>query len=253
MKWISLKNMSFTIVLILSAFFTSPVLSSTEKKFVPEKIELDCDEDLYVLGWSAKGHIAYMKYYDIGGLCGFCPTYEFVGQSLVTDEIIFRKVFGEAMEYDSQGRGGDAFAIDEIMAQNYDEIYREIRKYGIKLNEKNNILGKQFKFNNDDYSFSFSVKTRKETYHEVDTPAKFRIDVVTYADLLIHSKNLGTKVVYKYRPQEAGYITGFSVENCLMSPFEKRVAVIMIQSYPFVEAGVKRSFRIIGAHLCVGF
>ena len=90
MKHTLSRKIRTAIVIVMILFFMTAALVGQEQRLDIQIISpISVGEtQVYPLGWSRQGHFAYIEAYDIGGLCGFCPMYNLVITSAVTDEVL---------------------------------------------------------------------------------------------------------------------------------------------------------------------
>ncbi len=217
MKWIG----AFVAFLVLG-FSTGTQYSVPERVFTRDLYLGSCDDpmirqeaevylefrDLAVIGWSQDGKIAYVTWKDSSDGYGPCADLKVVVQSLVSDKILWSYDFFD----DYSG------AFEEVWKAQYPNFYRKLQEYGIV--EHDTPL-RSFPAEYDRWTVTCEVETIEgnQEYGDYDIDYELRAVSPGRGVKVIHSGNgvqgLQQAVVYGY----------------LRSPYEDRIAVVLLEIY----------------------
>jgi hypothetical protein len=193
--------------------------------------------DINILGWSARGHLAYCFYHDSLDPLGPCTDFRFVIQNLITDEIVFEiKYFSEQ----------ELLTFAEVYALHKKEISAKYGQFGIVESES---VIKAFPLQFDAETYELEITA--EFYQDDIIYPLFEIEPLSLLIVNLVSDVRGTKEVYSLRRNSS--VISYSVFYC-KSPFEPRIAVIVVLGAPGWEGiPLQYSYAVIGCHLKVGF
>ena len=193
-------------------------------------------EKFYPIGWSADGKIAfYVEPPDEA--CG-CYFAHLVIQDLRTDKIIWERKY--------QGNEEKEETLQTYWKKNQKEFSRKLAQYGIVAQKRFNVQNSAFKYQKDALTPELTDNTK------MDDDLRVTGNVV----LQLISKEKGRKTIYekKFDPQEYGGFLGAELSGSLLSPFESRAAIIMVETYRGWEGPPHiTKIRIVGATLTTDF
>lgn len=192
-------------------------------------------EEFYPIGWSKNGAFAFFVE-PADEACG-CYFADLVIQDLRTDKILWRR------EY--RGEEGGAETLEQYWAKNKKEFSRKLAEYGIRAQ-------KQFVVQNPTVNFQTDVLTPELSDNTTGEDFEVAGDVV----LQLISKQKGKKTVYKktYDPKNYEGFLGAEIAGILMSPFEPRAAIVIVETRRGYEGPPHTTqIRIVGTSLTDGF
>lgn len=243
-------------VLVFSAaVFGSAQTSKTRLFPVPERLALNgigesdpneedsptklMTENFYPIGWSRDGKFAYLVE-PADEVCG-CYFAEFVIQDLKTDKVLFKE------RYSSE-------ALEAPAEENLDSFWPKKQKaYSAKLNQYRiepigdvQLLHPTINFKGDVLTPKLDVKIETDGVYEVDGTVTLTMD----------STKHGSKVIRRdvYKKKDVNGFRDAEISGSLKSPFESRVAVILVEEMRGWEGPPNTtSIKISGATLTTGF
>jgi hypothetical protein len=175
-------------------------------------------------GWSKDGRLALLQ--------GSGTGWVFLILDTVTDEVLV-------------SIGPWQGSRDEFIARYDADIQKRLKENKIVSSPPEVIKGSSF----DAGGVTYSVRTIEEKGSEADSSGR-----VPFAGLsvVMESSRGDGKTVYRHTSSGGAPLTGFSIKGVLLSPYEKRAAVICLEEK---SSGGKlyTGYRIIGAHLTVGY
>lgn len=193
-------------------------------------------ETFYPIGWSKDGVFAYYVE-PPDEACG-CYFAHLVVQDLRTDKILWER------KYSSEDKPEDT--LEKYWAKNQKEFSGKLAEYGI-------VAQKQFMLHDSAIRYQKDVLTPKLT-DTSSTEDNFYITGSVVLQLI--SKKKGRKTIYakKFNPKKVEGFLGAELSGSLLSPFEPRAAIIMIETYRGWEGPPHTTqIRIVGADLTAGF
>lgn len=173
----------------------------------------------YVYGWSVNGTVAIIE--PSGNISSILII------DLVTDEILLKK------ELSSNSNGELVLLSEDI------EILEELaieRVTGQKETES-------FFFQNNGYNFDKTIR---------DDLNGSRVIYQTLILSIINRTMQQKKVVYSFNASGGEELIDFDISSVYISPYEKRCAII-VKETRVVDSVERISWRVIGAHLTIGF
>lgn len=202
----------------------------------PEAASATLREKFYPIGWSRDGKFAYYVE-PADEACG-CYFAQLVIQDLRTDKILWQR------RYNSEQSGVNT--LKKYWARSRKEFSRQLAQYGIKAQ-------KQFILQNSAINYQKDVLTPEI---KVNTISDDGFSVTGDVVLQLISKKMGRKTIYekKFDPKKVEGFLDAEISGSLLSPFEPRAAIVMIETYRGYEGPphVTR-IKIVGATLGTGF
>lgn len=196
-------------------------------------------ESFYPIGWSRDGKFAYLVE-PPDEACG-CYYAEIVIQDLKTDKIIWKERW-------------DSAELEKPEEEDIDSFWkRKGKEYSAKLSEhaiepigRARLLHPSIKFESDVLTPKLEVRIKTDNVFEVD-------GTVT---LTLRSKKRGSKIVRRdvYRKKDTNGFRDAEVSGSLKSPFESRVAIVVVEEVRGWEGPPNvTQIRIVGSTLTTGF
>ena len=194
-------------------------------------------EKFYPIGWSKDGKFAFYTE-PADEACG-CYFAELIIQDTRTDKILWQK------KYDSENGGADD--LQKYWAKSRKEFSRRLVQYGIVPNKNFALLDSPLKTADDNVNIDLfsDVKLTEDAYNSKG---------IVILKLL--SKQKGAKTVYQKTYNGKGYdgIMNAELGGILLSPFEPRIAVILVETRRGWEGPPHTTnIKIVGATLNGGF
>lgn len=202
-------------------------------------------EAFYPIGWSKDGKFAYFTE-PADEACG-CYFANLIIQDMRTDKIVWSDIYNGDAERQTNDMA-ETFTINTYWKKNQEKFSRKLAQYGI-------IAQKDFTLN---YS---SLKSRNDVFTpmlEVANMKNESDDFTIGGDVTLNMKSnkKGSKILYKkvFQPKEYSGFQGAEIGGILKSPYESRVAVIVVESYRGYEGppSITRK-KIVGSDLTTGF
>jgi hypothetical protein len=193
-------------------------------------------ETFYPIGWSKNGVFAYYVE-PADEACG-CYFAKLVIQDLRTDKILWERSYTSDENSD--------VTLKKYWAKNRKEFSRKLAQYGIRAQ-------KQFALQSSAFNYQKDVLTPDL---KVNITGDDGFDVAGDMVLQLISKEKGRKMIYekKFDPKKYVGFLGAKIAGSLLSPFEPRAAIIMVESYRGYEGPPHvTEIRIVGATLTAGF
>jgi Ankyrin repeats (3 copies) len=220
----------FFILLVFSA-----ALSSQERWSGPAALD-DFRFDkmgIYAIGWSEKGEFAY-------GIVSPAETgasyWQWYILDLIDDLILFESPRWTLLD------GQTPAELWEL----HPEWYPQLIRFGITPSDSFRAGGQIFKMGGSSYRMSYTLDRSESEDHPGGLTKNIRID-------LFKNNNSG-KAVYNYSPGEDGaLVEDMILKGYILSPFEKRTAIVALEKSAMPGEKADWRYRIIGAHLTVGF
>lgn len=242
------------IVLVFSAFVTAQT-SNTHLFPVPERLVLNgigesdpneeetsaklLTESFYPIGWSRDGKFAYLVE-PPDEACG-CYFAEIVIQDLKTDKVLWKE------RYDSSTlEKPEEEDLDSLWPKKQKEYSAKLNEHGIEPIGEAKLLHPSINFKGDVLTPKIDVSIKTDNAFEVD-------GTVT---LKLNSKKRGSKIVRRdvYKKEDTNGFRNAEITGSLKSPFESRVAVIVVEEMRGWEGPPNvTSIKISGATLTTGF
>jgi hypothetical protein len=193
-------------------------------------------EQFYPIGWSKDGKFAYYVE-PADEACG-CYFGELVIQDMRMDKILWQR------DYNSDGKPEDT--LKKYWAKNRKEFSRKLAQYGIVAQKRFTLQNSKINYQKDVLIPEIKVNTA------VDNEDKVAGNVL----LQLISKQRGRKTIYekKFDPKKYEGFRGAETAGGLLSPFEPRAAIIMVETYRGWEGPPNiTQIRIVGTSLTTGF
>lgn len=193
-------------------------------------------EKFYPIGWSKDGKFAfYVEPADEA--CG-CYFAHLVIQDLRTDKILWERKYESSEE--------KVETLPTYWKKNQKEFSRKLAQYGIVAQKRFNVQNSAFKYQKDILTPELTDNTKMDDEQRVSG------NVI----LQLISKGKGKKTIYekKFDPKEYGGFLGAELSGSLLSPFEARTVIIMVETYRGYEGPPHiTKIRLVGATLTTGF
>ena len=197
-------------------------------------------ENLYPIGWSKDGNFAYYTE-PPDEACG-CYFAELVIQNLRTDKILWKY----SNTKDEIRDDNNEETIANYWKKHHDEFAAKLAQYKIVPQKDFVLLAPSINYQNDVLTPKLAVNVKNDNDFYADG------DVV----LSMISREKGDKTLYqkKYDPKEISGFQAAEISGSLISPFEPRAAVVMIEIYRGYEGPPNvTNVKIVGASLTQGF
>jgi len=203
-------------------------------------------EGFYPIGWSRDGKFAYYSE-PVDEACG-CYFAELVIQDLRTDKELWK--FKNDPESRTNAKG-------EVMDDDMRRLWQRNRKlFSAKLRENGIIplarfalLGKSFSVGGKTYTATVAAKKLKDDEYDVELVRSMKMELA--------SPSLGEKSLFstEYKGDDKyAAPMDVAVAGAFKSPYENRVAIVMLQVYRGWEGPPHTvTYQIIGADLLSGF
>jgi hypothetical protein len=185
----------------------------------------------YPIGWSKDGKFAYLVE-PADEACG-CYFAELVIQDLRTDKVLWEKKY--------EGAEGKEENLRSFWRKYQKEISRQLAKHGIVAQTRFALQNPAFKYQKDTLTPELKVNTT------MDDEQMITGNVV----LELVSKDKGRKTIYEQKfEKEFGAFLDAELAGSLLSPFEPRAVVVMVETYRGYEGPPNiTGIRIVGASL----
>lgn len=193
-------------------------------------------EAFYPIGWSKDGKFAYYVE-PADEACG-CYFADLIIQDLRTDKILWKR------SYTSENGGAET--LKKYWAKNQKEFSQKLAQYGIKRQ-------KRFALQNSAINYQKDVLTPEI---KVNTSLEDEFAVTGNVVLRLISKEKGRKTIYEktFDPKKYEGFRGAEISGSLLSPFEPRAAIIMVETYRGWEGPPNvTQIKIVGTNLTTGF
>ncbi|MBT3346592.1 MAG: hypothetical protein HN712_04405 [Gemmatimonadetes bacterium] len=206
--------------------------------------------ELYPLGFSRSGAFAYLRQYDIGGPCGFCPRYDLVILSTVTDEILYRQSFDALTEADS---GEAALSIDDFWHLERETLQGQLTSHEIATDSPVTFGPLPFAADGRTYQIKVHADTTTLAWSPYEAPISLDVEAIVSVRIEATASNMGRKLIHRWnRPPDGRIVTGLSLVASVRSPFEPRAAIILERQYKGAEEEAFEVY-VVGMHLTRGF
>lgn len=196
-------------------------------------------ERFYPVGFSKDGKFAYLVE-PADEACG-CYFADLIIQDLRTDKILWKK------EYRGE-EGSDNTKSEDFWRKNQKAFSAKLKQYGI-------VAGKDFALKTGSFDYEGDgILPKLEV--ALDTADLASYKVKGKITLTLASKRRGSKTLYerRYDLKESNSISGAEIGGMIVSPFETRAIVILIETHRGYEGppDITR-LKIVGADLKNGF
>ena len=207
-------------------------------------------ENLFFLGWSPNGKVAYFTIDNIGGAAGFVPYVNLVVQDTVTDEILYNERIDESVPYLMKENSFKEQAQDFIL-ENIPLLESLFQTHNI--NPFRTTTPKTVPFEHGGYTYDLHVLTKivsRET-QDFESPV-YSVDALESIKIEI-SKGPKRKIIFNGTTEAGAIIYSIEPLGVVVSPFESRAVTFFVESIPDGDGGRKSRIQAIGAHLSRGF
>lgn len=194
-------------------------------------------EKFYPIGWSKSGAFAYYVE-PADEACG-CYFGKLIIQDLRTDKILWERF------YNSEQLPTNT--LKKYWAKNQKEFSRKLTHYGIKAQNKFDLQSSSIKYQKDVLTPEIKIDTKADD-GEMTVSGSVIIQLI--------SKAKGRKTIFekKFDPKKVDSFRDAETSGSLLSPFEARAAIVMVETHRGYEGppNITR-IRIIGTNLTNGF
>lgn len=217
---------SFTTLL-----WTQDIINGNIPTYVNEGLGTYYDS-LVPLGFSREGNFAFLKYYNGDAIAYWSLSV----RSLVTDEVLYYQDWSEdGYLYDSP----DFKTLLDSEKEFLESIYF---KYDIEFSDKIQLSKFPYKMNNSEIDVTLTTEELPtDEYLQTMGLKNSKVDVIV-------SNGIGSKKIGSYEQHKNSVVFGF-----IKSPFENRVAVLILKASLGFEGSTAHSFHIYGCNLEYGF
>jgi len=229
--------------LIIISFFYISLIIPADIKLPPEiKLPYKAHEmGLYIthfhpIGFSNKGHFAYILYKNESDGIGELTDFKFIIQNLVNDKIVYSLIYRN----DEKG----AIPLNTLWKKYHHDIQKNLNLYAIIPSEM--VIEKlPYKTSNGEL---LSIRTENIPLPEEKSDEEFwRIKSYSaYASV----QNKKEKLIHQNKNSKS---LGIDIGGIINSPYESRVAVVLIETFYGFEGSVDRMPLIVGCRTDRGF
>ena len=172
-------------------------------------------ESFYPIGFSKDGKFAYYVE-PADEACG-CYIAKLVIQDLRTDKILWEHSYMS----DEPGAPADQ-TVKTYWKKKRGGFSRKLAQYGIKAKKSFTLKYPTINYKSDLFTPKLDLKIKTDVYSVDGT-----------VSLSMFSKQKGTKTIYnkRYDPKKVNSIRSAEISGVLLSPFESRVAVVVIETH----------------------
>jgi hypothetical protein len=204
-------------------------------------------ENFYPIGWSKDGHFAYYVE-PVDEACG-CYFAKLFILDLKTDKVLW-KFEHEGDSLDEDRKAGKPYSFITLWRANQKLFADKLRQYGIEPQGRARLLAFPAQYNGDILTADFKTQRRAG----LDEDARL-YGVVGKLTLELNSKRSGKKTVLNHAyAQGEALPLHVGMVGYVKSPFEPRIAVILMEIYRGWEGPPNTgTVRIVGASLATGF
>lgn len=240
--------------IILAFFLTLVILPLSFGQDYSQPVEMPHKASdffkIYPIGWSSDGNFAFISLSNFKNPGEKRNCYQFIIQSAESDEILYKKTVYKQKNL-SRTAINETAEIKVIWKTYYSHFKNMLIRYGIKSQEKI-AGGNSPAFSYKNRTYGIKVTHIKSNPAPGDKNKKSPAVLVDKATVLISSESLGKKSIFSYsnKPSQTEEITDSYCAGYIQSPLEERVVVIYIEDH--LEGG-KKTLKMIGAHLTMGF
>jgi hypothetical protein len=202
-------------------------------------------ENFYPIGWSKDGNFAYyIEPFDEA--CG-CYFAKLLILDLKTDRVLWKFEYeGDSIEDDK--KEGKPYSLATLWRANQKLFSQKLREHGIEAQARNSLLSFPASYAGDVVTADFKTKEKEGLGDEA------LYGVVGNITLQLNSKRNGKKTVLDYSYKEEGIPLYVGLLGHVKSPFEPRIAVILIEIIRGYEGPPNVGMvKIVGANLATGF
>lgn len=229
------RNARRLLSLYLLLLFSTSALTSQERWSGPaalEEFRFD-NREIYALGWSEAGAFAYgtVTPSDTGG-----AHWQWFILDLIDDVLLYESPRWTLLQ------GQTPAELWEL----HPEWYPQLLRFAIIPSDTFKSGGQIFQQDGSSYRMTYTLDRSESETHPGGLTKHIRID--------LFRDNNRAKTVYNYSPVEKSRVVeDMILKGYVLSPYEKRTALVTLEkSAPPGEKPVWK-YRIIGAHLTVGF
>jgi hypothetical protein len=203
-------------------------------------------ENFYPIGWSKNGNFAYYTE-PVDEACG-CYFAKLFILDLKTDKVLWAfEHQGDSIDEEKQA--GKPYSFSTMWRANQKLFSSKLREYGIEPQGPTSLLSFPATYGGDRLTADFKTKNKEGLGEDA------RIyGVVGHLTLQLNSQRNGKKTVLDYAYTEEGIPLYVGMVGYVKSPFEPRIAVILMEIYRGYEGPPNTgTVKIVGADLATGF
>ncbi len=122
----------------------------------------------------------------------------------------------------------------------------QLTRFGVTPQKEYTTGGQTFQQGADDYQIFYSLDRSESFEYPQGQTRRIEVEVVR--------NGTSAKIVYSYSPKEGeSQVEDLILKGYVLSPYEKRVALVALEQEEQVRRLPRWSYRVIGAHLTLGF
>lgn len=174
-----------------------------------EKDENLIHERIYPIGWSEDGDFAYVSL-PPDEACG-CLFFDVIIQNMVTDQILWH------LKYNDEGEGDN---LQSAWWKHKNDIIKNLKENKIIPKNRIKLLNFPYTMNNTTFDKKYDI--------EYTVDADFGFDVVKQQKLTVIADDTKSKTIFNYTEDDYSMLLHSEVLGFLKSPFEERIAIIML-------------------------
>jgi hypothetical protein len=202
-------------------------------------------ENFYPIGWSKSGNFAYYTE-PVDEACG-CYFAKLFIVDLKSDKVLW-KFEHQGDDFESDKKAGKPYSFATMWRANQKLFSGKLREYGIEPQGRAALLSFPASYKGDVVTADFKTKEKEGLGDQAI------YGIVGNINLQLNSKRNGRKTVLDYSYKEEGIPLYVGMVGYLKSPFEPRIAIILMEIYRGYEGPPNTgTVMIAGAHLETGF
>ncbi len=189
--------------------------------------------ELHAIGWTKEGVFAYgiVSPSESGG-----SYWQWYVMDLIEDKLLYESPRWTLLENQTP----------KELWNLHPEWYSQLVRFKVEPGKDFQSGGQLFEHDGAAYRITSSMDRSESSTHPGGRTKDIRIE--------LYRNSVTAKTVYSYSPsQEGGVVEDLILKGYILSPFEKRTAIVALEKSGDSEESVQWRYRIIGAHLGVGF
>ncbi|MDC7241101.1 MAG: ankyrin repeat domain-containing protein [Spirochaetales bacterium] len=228
------NSRQFLLLLGLQILFIFPLYSAERWPGPVALEEFRFDRmELHAIGWSEKGLFAYgtVSPSESGGF-----HWQWYVLDLIDDKVLYESPRWTLLEGQTPRE----------LWNLHPEWYTQLVRFKIEPGENFESGGQLFDHDGAVYRISYSMDRSETESHPGGRTQHISVE--------LFRNSVTGKTVYSYSPtEEGGVVEDLILKGYILSPYEKRTAIVVLEKSGDSEESVQWRYRIIGAHLSVGF
>ncbi|MDC7232785.1 MAG: ankyrin repeat domain-containing protein [Spirochaetales bacterium] len=226
------RHFVFLFILLLTAPYLLCARDTWSGPELQEDFRFD-KMDLYAIGWSEKGEFAYGIVSPSESGAAYWQWYIL---DLIDDVLLFESPRWTLLEGQTPAE----------LWERHPEWYPQLIRFGITPGADFLSGGQIFQHDGSSYRMSYTLDRSESEMYPGGMTKNIRID--------LFRNNSSGKTVYNYSPSEKDdTVEDMILKGYILSPFEKRTAIVALEKSAPQGETPRWRYRIIGAHLTVGF